>query len=64
VKLIRNQTQIYVTNLAAYRNPNNFREPYSFTPERWLHESTEYASDKKHALQPFSLGARVCLGKK
>jgi len=53
-----------VTQLAAYRNPNNFREPYSFIPERWLPESKEYASDKKYALQPFSTGPRVCLGKK
>ncbi|KAK5119344.1 hypothetical protein LTR85_007700 [Meristemomyces frigidus] len=55
--------QIYVTNLAANRNPNNFREPSSFIPERWLPESTDFASDKKHALQPFSTGPRVCLGR-
>jgi len=53
-----------VTNLAAYRSPNNFREPYTFIPERWLPESTDFTLDKKHALQPFSLGSRVCLGKK
>lgn len=56
-------TQVYVTNLAAYRNPNNFRQPFSFIPERWLPESQSFAKDKKHALQPFSTGSRVCLGK-
>lgn len=56
------QTVVFVTQLAAYRNPNNFRDPYSFVPERWLSE--EYASDKKQALQPFSIGPRNCLGKK
>lgn len=51
------------THLAVYRNPNNFRHPESFVPERWLAESDEYASDQKHALQPFSVGPRACLGK-
>ncbi|KAK4555501.1 hypothetical protein LTR86_007253 [Recurvomyces mirabilis] len=53
----------YVTNLATYRNPNNFRDAFSFIPERWLPEYKEFASDKKHALQPFSIGPRVCLGR-
>ena len=64
LKLTIAQTIVFVTNLAAYRNPNNFREPYSFIPERWLSKNEEFAADKKHALQPFSTGPRVCLGKK
>jgi cytochrome P450 len=55
---------VFTTHLAAYRNLNNFREPYSFIPERWLPEYGEFDTDKKHALQPFSLGPRVCLGRK
>jgi cytochrome P450 len=55
--------RVYVTHLATYRNPNNFREPYSFIPERWLPGNQDFATDKKHALQPFSLGPRGCLGK-
>ncbi|EWG53831.1 hypothetical protein FVEG_12172 [Fusarium verticillioides 7600] len=36
-----------------------WKEPYSFIPERWIHESF---SDVKQASQPFSLGPRSCLG--
>lgn len=55
---------VMATHFALYRNPENFRNPYQFAPERWLPESTIYASDKKQAFQPFSLGPRGCLGKK
>lgn len=53
---------VYAHHLSTYRNPKNFRDPYSFIPERWLDD--EYSSDKKHALNPFSVGPRACLGKK
>lgn len=55
-------TIVYSHNLATYRNPRNFRKPDEFIPERWTDD--EYASDVKHALNPFSLGPRACLGKK
>jgi cytochrome P450 len=61
-KVVPGGTIVYSHNLATYRNPNNFRDPYSFIPERWLDDG--YASDKKHALNPFSVGPRACLGKK
>ncbi|KAI5366517.1 Putative cytochrome P450 [Septoria linicola] len=57
---------VQVSNLAAFRNPNNFRDPYAFVPERWLTDLPEgalFLHDKKHAFQPFSLGPRACLGK-
>ena len=57
----------FVTNLASYRDPENWRDPYSFVPERWIPSAPEaklYANDKKHGLQPFSTGPRACLGKK
>jgi cytochrome P450 len=53
---------VYCHHLATYRNANIFRDPYRFTPERWLDE--EYAADLKHVLNPFSVGPRACLGKK
>lgn len=44
----------------------NYHEPASFHPERWLSEATSPSSpfyhDRRDALQPFILGARVCLG--
>lgn len=57
---------VYVANLCAFRNPNNFVDPWKFAPERWLlhsPESAPYKEDKKHAFHPFSLGPRACLGK-
>lgn len=57
-------TKVYTTHLAAYRNAGSFKEPYKFAPERWLHTRSGYDGDKRHALQPFSLGPRMCLGKK
>ena len=52
---------VYSHHLSTYRNPKNFRNAYDFVPERWLDE--QYASDKKYALNPFSVGPRACLGK-
>jgi cytochrome P450 len=57
-------TTVYVTPLAAYDSPLNFRSPKSFTPERWLPQSEAfYSGDQKAVVQPFSLGPRDCLGK-
>lgn len=63
-------TKVYVTNLAAQRNANNWRNAYEFIPERWLFEKEAgpsaalYAGDKKAGFSPFSTGPRACLGKK
>lgn len=53
---------VSVSSWAASHNPANFRDPDDFIPERWIDQA--YASDLKKATQPFSLGPRVCLGKK
>jgi cytochrome P450 len=51
---------VAITQYATYRSPNNFTKPDSFIPERWI--DAEYNSDKKTALQPFSIGPRNCIG--
>jgi len=56
------KTTVYVSQYATYHNPKNFKDPFSFIPERWMSEEA-YASDQKSALQPFSTGPRNCLGK-
>ncbi|OBT52420.1 hypothetical protein VE04_06896 [Pseudogymnoascus sp. 24MN13] len=55
-------TSVSVNNWSTYRSEANFREPNSFIPERFL-DDPSFASDNKHALQPFSLGPRNCVGR-
>jgi cytochrome P450 len=57
----------YVTmNLyAASLHPVNFSSPNEFIPERWIDtENPRFASDRKEIFEPFSYGARNCIGKK
>ncbi|PQE20304.1 hypothetical protein CJF30_00001610 [Rutstroemia sp. NJR-2017a BBW] len=51
-----------VNQYSACRAEENFRDPYSFKPERWLGDSM-YSNDKRNTFQPFSNGPRNCLGK-
>ena len=46
---------------SAHRNPEYFPEPDRFNPERWLNGLAETLP--MGAYFPFSLGARMCLGK-
>ncbi len=50
-----------------HRSPLSFHEPSSFCPERWLTDATTnpaspFFNDKRQAVQPFTLGPRVCIG--
>ncbi|CRG87316.1 hypothetical protein PISL3812_04333 [Talaromyces islandicus] len=57
-------TSVTVNLLAAFRSPLNFKRPDEFIPERWLKNCPpEFESDKRCVFQPFSIGARNCLGK-
>ncbi|KAI4152136.1 MAG: hypothetical protein L6R39_001887 [Caloplaca ligustica] len=57
-------TSVGVHQWAAFQSSDNFTDPSSFIPERWLPEAPErYRSDNRPALQPFSMGPRNCLGK-
>ncbi|GME48511.1 Cytochrome P450 [Neofusicoccum parvum] len=57
------KTRVSVHQWSTYRSPQNFKDPDSFVPERWL-PGSGYDDDKKDALNPFSLGPRNCIGKK
>ncbi|PVI03628.1 benzoate 4-monooxygenase cytochrome P450 [Periconia macrospinosa] len=46
--------------VATCLDPSNFRDPFTFKPERWL-EHNGY--DNLDASQPFSIGPRGCLGR-
>lgn len=50
-----------------FHSAENFAHPLEFAPERWLDgpaRDGRFARDKQHALQPFSVGPRNCIGKK
>ncbi|KAJ5274000.1 hypothetical protein N7478_009125 [Penicillium angulare] len=54
--------------LALARSANNFRDPISFRPERWLKEGhplydSQFARDNRKGFHPFSQGPRICAGR-
>ncbi|KAM0490942.1 hypothetical protein ACHAP8_011080 [Fusarium lateritium] len=55
-------TIIGIWQWPMFHNPKFFKDPESFVPERWLGDP-KYDSDKKAAMQPFSVGPRNCIGK-
>jgi cytochrome P450 len=50
---------------SIHHNSAYYKDPFSFTPERWLHShsSEEEVSKAQSAFTPFSIGARGCIGK-
>lgn len=54
-------TRVAVPHFAAYHHPDNFRDPDSFVPERWL-PGSGYENDRKDVCNPFSIGPRNCIG--
>lgn len=55
-------TAVSVSQWATNRSPTNFSRPESFLPERFLGDPN-FEADQRHALQPFSLGPRGCIGR-
>ncbi|TGO44473.1 hypothetical protein BCON_0512g00020 [Botryotinia convoluta] len=67
-EFIPSGTIIHVYPWATFRNPENFTDPDSFRPERWLHPThprydARYAKDNLACFKPFSHGPRDCIGK-
>ncbi|RDA92689.1 hypothetical protein CP533_3702 [Ophiocordyceps camponoti-saundersi (nom. inval.)] len=61
-------TRLHVYQYATFRNPDNFTDPDSFIPERWLPSThplydARFASDRRSVFKPFSHGPRDCIGK-
>jgi cytochrome P450 len=59
--LSERQVTVGMSQWAAYHSASNFTDPETFAPERWL-DDPRFASDKRSALQPFSVGPRNCIG--
>lgn len=57
-------TVVSVAQWATCRLPAHFHMPNEFHPERWLDDKdTEFTGDCLDASQPFSVGARSCVGR-
>lgn len=56
-------TAVGVHMLATNRSSRNFKDSDEFHPERWLGDE-EFEGDKRSACNPFSVGARNCIGKR
>ncbi|KAK8123015.1 Cytochrome P450 monooxygenase FUM2 [Apiospora sp. TS-2023a] len=63
-------TRVSVHHYATYRSPQNFKNPDTFAPERWLSSkgrsdpsSSPYRDDRRESYQPFAYGPRDCLGR-
>ncbi|KAI3396494.1 hypothetical protein diail_12114 [Diaporthe ilicicola] len=52
--------EVYTSAWTVTHDENNFHDPYTFKPERWLDPARQ---DVLEASQPFSLGPRGCRGK-
>jgi cytochrome P450 len=69
-KYVPPNTRLGVSHFACYRSEENFHDPETFAPERWLQSDrptyldseSPYKNDRLSALQPFSLGPRNCIG--
>jgi cytochrome P450 len=56
-------TVLTIPQHAMYTHSKNFKKPTEYIPQRWLGDS-EFDSDEKQCVQPFSVGSRDCVGKK
>jgi len=56
-------TGVGVTSWAATHSATNFKLPEEFAPERWI-DKQRFRDDDRASSQPFSTGARNCVGKK
>ncbi|KAK0659474.1 putative cytochrome P450 [Cercophora samala] len=60
-------TAVSILTYAMGRDPNNFHDPLSFIPERYLLEAktdpnSPFFNDKRQSYHPFSVGPRICIG--
>ncbi|OTA99546.1 hypothetical protein M426DRAFT_16305 [Hypoxylon sp. CI-4A] len=53
-------TVVYTNPVAAGFSPSNFKDPWSFRPERWIDPDS---TDSLDSIQPWSLGPRGCIGR-
>ena len=60
------KTQVSVNSWTLYHDPALFARAEEFIPERWLEPPSrpkDFDGDQLSVVNPFSLGARNCIGK-
>lgn len=62
-KIIPAGTVVGINAWVVHRNPEVFKDPDSFIPERWLNSSPEKHKEMEQSFFAFGAGARTCLGK-
>ncbi|KAH7124596.1 cytochrome P450 [Dactylonectria macrodidyma] len=67
-KFVPAGTLVSVYQWATFRNPDNFKDPDSYRPERWLPSThplhdPQFDDDNRSVFKPFSYGTRDCIGK-
>ncbi|MCJ1394081.1 hypothetical protein MMC18_006959 [Xylographa bjoerkii] len=55
-------TGVQLNQYPANHSAANFTDAEAFVPARWMGDA-RYADDRREAVQPFSVGARNCIGK-
>ncbi|KAJ5120040.1 hypothetical protein N7448_010709 [Penicillium atrosanguineum] len=55
------RTTVSISPYALHRNPDVFKNPLEFNPDRWL-DSTKEATEAKKWFWAFSSGGRMCIG--
>jgi len=56
-------TVVGVPIFTIHHNSEYYPSPYTYRPERWLHDDEEALQKALSAFNPFSIGARGCIGK-
>ncbi|CAD6440453.1 b803cd09-1b9b-4016-8351-3fb644c57c99 [Sclerotinia trifoliorum] len=60
-------TSVSLQSWTLFRDPNRFHDATSLIPERWLPAATRQDSpcvnDQRQAVQAFSAGPRICMGR-
>lgn len=59
---VTEDTVVSIFQYAVNHDENYWREPWSFSPERWMNDP-KYKGDQLDAMQSFSVGPRNCIGR-
>ncbi|KAB5584559.1 hypothetical protein PHYPO_G00108960 [Pangasianodon hypophthalmus] len=62
--LFPKQTQFHLCHYAVSHDENEFPDPESFIPERWLRGGPSQSQHHPYSSIPFGVGVRACVGKR